>query len=935
MKKFLALNASAGSGKTFAISTRFIALILSGANICEITALTFTKKAANEMKERIVNSFLDLHKDSKKSEKETVARLLEISADEVIQRRDKLYHSFLQEDLKISTFDAFFGGILRQFSLNIGLSSDFSISNALQHKQYSKFISKIIQKPTLLKALAKLIVQAENSQDNLFNNLNMLFENFSNIGAGAKIETKTLSDKKVFEILGEMRDFVINKGGSKQAINSFSKNDIFELISSSFLQKDSLNYQTYSKVYDPTLDDLFYKLKLALKQYFDELEAYKLNELNSFLQIYKNTRLELNVQLNTLSFSDVTSLVYELLCVKQPPINMLYFRLDGRINHLLIDEFQDTNVRQYEIIKPIISEIVAGDGQNGIGSFFYVGDIKQSIYRFRGGKKELFGKLKSDFKQIKSENLEFNYRSHKALVKFVNTIFSNKIENFIPQIPKKSGEEFDYDVSGNCEYFDTNSDDYGYLSVVSSDNIASMAVTQVKKLIQNGVNTDDITILCWKNDDINKLTNLLENEGIDSLGEGSLDLIKSPFVRAVIEYAKFCLFGDEIYKLNVMTILDIKELEVLKIEPNLNASVALNILAKRLHISNNDIILLIEKANKYTTLSEFIFNLDSFDEKAGAKSKNGVNIMTVFKSKGLEFKHVIVCDKIGKGKGNSSNFLIEYDVKNGWSIRHKAKKENFDESYKELSECSKILDKQEDMNKIYVAFTRAINSLIIVRNGNPDGNNPSFFTTYNLSNGDVVEYLDLKDFSFGKIIPSKILKIVQNSDDSIIEIPNIARQELVEIDLRQDENFSAIYFGLALHFLLEMAQSFSFEAIKIASIAMRNKFYKFLLENELNDVENRALMLISDDKFKRLIEGKQIFKEQPLMFNNSLKQIDLLCVGDDEICIIDYKTSQSNIDENKLQVALYKEAICKIYDRKRTKAFLVYVLKKEISIIEV
>lgn len=102
---------------------------------------------------------------------------------------------------------------------------------------------------------------------------------------------------------------------------------------------------------------------------------------------------------------------------------MLYFRLDGRINHLLIDEFQDTNVIQYEIILPIINEIVSGYGQNGLGSFFYVGDTKQSIYKFRGGKKELFDKLGDDFSQIDIENLPSNYRSLKALVKFNNAIF--------------------------------------------------------------------------------------------------------------------------------------------------------------------------------------------------------------------------------------------------------------------------------------------------------------------------------------------------------------------------------------------------------------------------------------------------------------------------------------------------------------------------------
>ncbi|WP_162894516.1 UvrD-helicase domain-containing protein, partial [Klebsiella pneumoniae] len=113
--------------------------------------------------------------------------------------------------------------------------------------------------------------------------------------------------------------------------------------------------------------------------------------------------------------------------------DMIYFRLDGRISHLLIDEFQDTSVVQYEILKPIIAELVSGEGVKKNRSFFYVGDKKQSIYRFRNSKKELFDLLRDTFTQIKTESLDTNYRSLGHLIEFVNTQFKNKFENFIPQ----------------------------------------------------------------------------------------------------------------------------------------------------------------------------------------------------------------------------------------------------------------------------------------------------------------------------------------------------------------------------------------------------------------------------------------------------------------------------------------------------------------------
>ena len=175
--------------------------------------------------------------------------------------------------------------------------------------------------------------------------------------------------------------------------------------------------------------------------------------------------MELNKEINALSFADINKLVFKLL-VQSLDKEALYFRLDGRINHLLVDEFQDTNVMQYEIILPLITEIVSGYGQNGLGSFFYVGDTKQSIYKFRGGKKELFDKLEEKFEQISMENLPSNYRSLKALVKFNNAVFEEIYHRygleFEPQDPAKERmTRLSYEVSGECDYFETEKDDYG------------------------------------------------------------------------------------------------------------------------------------------------------------------------------------------------------------------------------------------------------------------------------------------------------------------------------------------------------------------------------------------------------------------------------------------------------------------------------------------
>ena len=142
MKPFLTLETSARSGKTFALSVRFIALVLNGANISEIVALTFTKKAANEMKERVVETFLRL--EEKRSELDEISKILDKSSDEILALRDKRLSKFLEANLKIMTFDSFFAMILRQFSLNVGLSPDFEIVFKLKRVAKRSFYSEDI-----------------------------------------------------------------------------------------------------------------------------------------------------------------------------------------------------------------------------------------------------------------------------------------------------------------------------------------------------------------------------------------------------------------------------------------------------------------------------------------------------------------------------------------------------------------------------------------------------------------------------------------------------------------------------------------------------------------------------------------------------------------------------------------------------------------------
>lgn len=933
MEHFLALEASAGSGKTFALSIRYITLVLDGARVNEIIALTFTKKAASEMKSRIIESFVDLEKDSKKPERDEICKLLSLDEKSVLGLRDKSKNEFLNSNFKILTFDSFFSSILKSFALNIGLNPNFTIDDGFNEIKRMKFIEEICKNSELLELSANFALHSQSGINGFFDSIEEL--NMNNITLDKKDKAKIPSFAKIKDIVDKMRKFCVEKKANSRAINIFKDGGINEILNMSFMKYDTLNYNVFSKIYEPVLDDMFFELKDELKTYCDELEKYSLSELKEFLRLYQDVQIAMNKKFATLSFGDISSQTHRLFYDEKFDANMLYFRLDAKIKHLLIDEFQDTNIVQFEILKPLIDEIVAGYGQNGLGSFFYVGDKKQSIYRFRGGKKELFDKLMSDYAQIQKQSLDANYRSLKGIVKFVNFIFKDKIQGYIEQKSQSCKKMEESILHGaiknntNFTLFELEEDDFGYIKAkTAKQGIENEVSNEIKNLIFKGVNPQNITVLCWKNSDGLKIQDHLYTKNIKSSMQSTKALFDTPYVRAVIEYAKFCLSKEQIYAKNVEAILD-KKVKWLELNLNKNALQTVKFISEILGIShdNEDVLLLFEVALKYTSIVDLIFSNDnttSFYEES-----DGVRIMTVHKSKGLQFEHVILCDKFGKSPPNSKKFIYEYDIQNGWEIKQNFKKEHVDEEFVRFKEKSKLLDYEEDINKLYVAFTRAKKSLIIIKQNEPSGDRPSFFTPYK----DKL-YLDIDDFEFGFVIADEGPQESKKEHKKEIKLHKVALQEVKTQD-KDDLDLGAIYFGNALHYTLEMCDKFDKNSLDTALKLSKNKYLKFIGEDAFDDIKKRILYLFSNEIFLQSIQNGEIYKEQPFKIANEIKQLDLMVEKDGKISIFDYKSSINFIDENVAQVEFYKDALSKIYKNKIVKASIIFLLKNECRILEV
>ena len=928
---FLALEASAGSGKTFALSVRFIALILMGAKINEILAISFTKKATNEMKERILSTFLNLEK--KEAELKALCELLEKNESEILSLRNARKTEFLRARLKIFTFDSFFTKILKAFSLNLGLMSDF----ALQDKELDTeevFLEKLNEKE--LKSLAFYL---EKVDSNFFNHLQTLYDNDIKIDKKVNSTSLNQSIKLVNDAFLKFKNYALNLSTAKNYIKNFDFESIEnKAVLNKLCEKPvicDLEKDYFKKIKEDTqFLDLRKKLLIEIKNYTKTYDEFKMAEISSFLKHFEEARIFLNKSKNTLSFQDVAKNVLKL--IKSEDKELIYFRLDGAISHLLIDEFQDTNLIQYEILKPILQELLSGKGTKEFRSFFYVGDKKQSIYRFRNSKKELFDLLQKQFPQIKVQSLDTNYRSCENLVNFVNETFGKIYENYTPQKALESKKGGFLRIRTSCEQDAKEQKEKAYEAVFE----------ELLFLQENGGDLNKTCVLCWKNDDADELVEFLQEKGLKAFTQSNILLEKKASVALLLNYAKYCIFGDDFYLQVCKSLLNDDELvckEYLKLAKNESFQSELFIpqrlnlrlfespveicvyLIKKLGLSLDDsaLVQFLEYASTKQNFLELLFEECSL--KINNEENFGISVMTYHKSKGLEFESVILLDNLLQTKPKGSKILTEYDVDLGLELCFKDDiKENIkDKSYMKFIQKKEKNDKEDKLNTLYVAFTRAKNNLFIIKKNEAvaKGGNFSYFCG---------AYLNLPNMELSKPLFDKDESKQENLKNELESFEKVPKQELkTEVKAKNKE----IIFGDAFHFFM---QNFDFKESNLENLKARTakKFRHILDEKSLNLVFERVQNLILNEEFKALIKDKTLFKEQALSFEGQLKQLDLLCLSENEAFVIDYKTGQSFENEHKIQLSFYKKAIKNILKKPITRAFLVYCLEKEIKILE-
>ncbi|GAA9035800.1 RecB-like helicase [Helicobacter pylori] len=904
-RQCMALKASAGSGKTFALSVRFLALLFKGANPSEILTLTFTKKATAEMKERILDYLKILQKENleDKKEKEKSQNILKeleekyrLDPSFVRNSAQKIYQCFLNAEIRISTIDAFFQSILRKFCWFVGLSANFEVNEdtkAHQQQLNESFLSALNneQLEELSVFIAQCLSYDNYTSDSILERLRFLKNKLYLFDSNKK--EPAFDEEGFLEKIRSLNQQIQNiETASDKAKTAIKCDDFRGFLNSSltWLEKKG-EYRYFKKFKDeiPTLESECEEIENDLKRYYEAKESALFKKFPKFIQLYDKA----TSKIQSLDFDAIKDKVHALLNgYEEMPAEFFYFRLDSRIAHILIDEFQDTSLNDYKILAPFIDEIKAGIGQaKWHRSVFFVGDVKQSIYGFRGSFSSLFESVSKDFYH---DNLPFNHRSSPLIINYVNTIFKKAYQDsptaYLDQkYPKTSQNKHARD---------------GYVKVSLVANERELLLEQIlqeaKNLLEHRIEPKDITILCATNDDALGIKNYLQ-ENLSTIRpstESSAKLsqfVESKIIKNALEYALAEEPYKPFYKHSVLKLAGYLHDDAIAL-PGFNPkkeSVAGFVwkVMELFELYGECAQICLELAVGCEDANEFLEKLEA-KEIASFKAK-GAQIMTIHKSKGMQFPYVIVCERLGKPKSNNSNqFLEEYDGTELTRLYYRMKnREVVDKDYARALDKEEAAKDHEEINVYYVAFTRAELGLIVVAKDKKG----------------MCEKLDLVPLEEGTIAP-----VISSQKEpliaSVVIKPHAYGEQVQEIeeepsDYEKNNDQEAINFGIALHKGLEYQYAYN---IPKKSVLEYLNYHHGFYGLDYQALEESLELFENDAKIQALFKNLALRGEVAFLFEGVVSRIDVLLWDKGQnLYVLDYKSSQNYQQSHKAQVSHY------------------------------
>jgi len=919
----LAYSASAGSGKTFALASRYVALLFMGESPAAILAATFTNKAAAEMRQRVVDSLRGL--GEKPADDPFVADVLSqtgLSHTELLARQPRVLRRFLSAPNHIVTLDSFFASILRSSSLEIGLEPSFATREEDVDSIAEHFLEEIYRSGRM----ADLVQLTLNIEDKRFAKILGLLHHFYTVDPLLPSRpTPTQStirslEEEIESLRQSMFRALTQAKAAQRAIDQFQTDSTQELFAKKFWEKASLSeHSWFTKIVNEEIEALYDDLRSALRRWANLREAHVLEQLFALYDHYRNTRIAEAKSSGILSFDDLTYFTYRLLH-ESISHDFLTFKIDARFHHILLDEFQDTSTLQFLLLKPLIDEIFAGKGQGDFRTFFYVGDTKQSLYRFRGGVEELFDRVAATY-GITIRPMATNYRSSRHVVEQVNQWFEERIPGYTPQrahgLRTADGRE-----------------EAGYVHVREldeEDDPLTLARDTAEQLHAQGISWDDMAFLVHTNKDGQALQQTLLEAQIPTRLKTSSSLRTQPKIAAIVAMVEYLYRGAPIDAEAMMERIGttLSQAQIDGYTAFMSPLQMIDRLIRDFGYFDDDpnLLKLLEFAAGFDDIPTFLEEFALSSIPVAANTVHGVQIMTIHGSKGLEFDHVILLDRLTRPRPDTAPLMLDYrDDLHIEQIFYRMKgREHIDPAYARVHEHTQHASEKDRLNLLYVALTRAAVGMTILKK----------------PKGSVFDILGMEPLQLGspagRGTTGTLFGRLPTPTPVASKLPepptlrNYGYQEKPARDDEEERDHEAILFGTALHYALEMLPDFTPAHIDTALEAARNRYGRLLQQHHFEDIRKRITRLLAHEPFTQLLHKATQHREQSLAYRGEFKQIDLLLEYENRCTVIDYKSSRKFASHHETQVRHYMQAIEKILG-KPTEGKIVYLLEDRIEI---
>ena len=578
-KNNIILKASAGTGKTYRLSLEFIANLIRGINYKNIVVMTFTKKATAEIKERIYD-FLHQIAFDEGNGAELEKNLKEIYKFDDLNKKElqNIYFEMIRnkEDIRISTIDGFTNKIFKNAIAPYFNIYNYETLDEETDEFYSKILIKIIENKDNFEDF-KFIFDEKKEKKNIKRYMEIIKEVLDMrpkfvLTKGFKMsEVKKVSYKFIDELDGipEKIEEVANKKNknvtdvlTKAFHNIYGK---YSNLSKDESKNENQKIKEKLELIVPEID-LFFEKKLwngtqtkgeKNKDDREELETKseelkeKLSEyvfiekvlpldkkLKNIAQTIFDIAKKIKISSKRLTHNDILVYTYEFIFnkdlkfVENDRVTEEFLELiGGKIDTIMIDEFQDTSILQWKILKLLM---------NTSENIICVGDEKQSIYNWRGGEKELFEKLETMI-EGNVQNLDKSYRSYKAIIENVNKIFNGY------------DTKWNYVDSGYRDDEEYQKGYFGYF-IRNTKEETPKIYTKIVEMIENGQvkNLGKSAIICRTNTHLKEIAEVLNEAKIPYTLESKTTILEYKPIVPMYQLIKFFAFGNFKYLLEFM-----------------------------------------------------------------------------------------------------------------------------------------------------------------------------------------------------------------------------------------------------------------------------------------------------------------------------------------------------------------------------------------------